>query len=228
MHDVRSDIVVAFNKHVKIQQKELAARGATTNNLLNNLFKAYKEASDKTFVTYILENESKYYDEGTTFTVPQLTSLAIIKYQIMVSNKIWRKPTEGEENIALEAKIEALQRAKAKPKAPQGNTNPRRQGKQDKERDCNKWKNYVKPAWLFVAPIPGEATKKVIDSKKYWYCTNHHAWCHHPTDKCERTNIKANPQANEGATDHKNAGTPTLQLSQSLANFIEAESDDNE
>jgi hypothetical protein len=36
-----------------------------------------------------------------------------------------------------------------------------------------------------------------------------------------------NSQANEGATD-RNAGNPTLQLSQALANFAEAESDDNE
>jgi hypothetical protein len=68
MHDVGSDII-AFNKHIKILQKELTARGVTTNDLLTNLFKAYKEASDKTFITYILGKETKY-NEGMTFTVP--------------------------------------------------------------------------------------------------------------------------------------------------------------
>jgi hypothetical protein len=90
---------------------------------------------------------------------------------------------------------------------------------------------YVKPAWMFVAPKPGEATKKVVDGKEYWYCTNHHAWCCHPTNKCKHKNIKANPQANpqpyEGATD-RNAGNPTLQLSQALDDFAKAESDDKE
>jgi hypothetical protein len=46
--------------------EELAARGQTTNHLLNNLFEGYKVTSDKSFVSYIKKKKEDYNDS----TVP--------------------------------------------------------------------------------------------------------------------------------------------------------------
>ena len=229
MCNVGSDIQ-KFNDHVILLQQELTARGATTTDLLTNLFKAYKEVSDKDFVQYINKKEEEY-DDGNDITVEHLMRLALNKYRIRTSDKIWNAPTKEEEKIiALEAKIQRLQKAKTKSVQGKSNSNTRRQGKQEKEKDPNKRrKEYIKPAWMFVAPKSGESRKKTIDGKDYWWCTNHKAWCRHPTNECKSRNIThSNDQANEGANDdsnNHNATNPRVQLSQALANLAEAESD---
>jgi hypothetical protein len=80
---------------------------------------------------------------------------------------------------------------------------------------------------MFVVPQPGEPTKKTVDGKTYWWCTNHKSRCRHSTEKCKGRNIKQPQQrlqTNEGA--QQNEAEPTLQLSQALAHLAEAESDE--
>jgi hypothetical protein len=227
MHDVESDIR-QFNDHVILLQQELTARGATTNDLLTNLFKAYKEVSNKDFVQYINKKEEEY-DDGYDITVEHLMRLALNKYRIRTSDKVWNAPTREEEKIiALEAKIERMTKAKDKPA--QGET--KRRGKREKDNDrSNSRKAYVKPAWMLIAPKSGESGKNTVDSKEYWWCTKHKAWCRHSTNECKGQNVKhPNAQANEGAnadSSDRNANDPRVQLSQaSLANLAEAEPDD--
>ena len=90
--EVDSDIV-KFNVHVDELLKELHSRGATTNDLLSNLFGAYAEASDKNFVKYI---QGKKYDDGEgNITAKSLMSYASTKYKIMVECELWNAPTEN-------------------------------------------------------------------------------------------------------------------------------------
>jgi len=67
--------IVKFNQYVNLQLDGLTARGETTHDLLNNLFKAYKAASDKKFVEYIERKEIKYED-GTDINPKDLMTLA--------------------------------------------------------------------------------------------------------------------------------------------------------
>jgi hypothetical protein len=230
MSNVGSDIQ-QFNDHVILLQQELTARGATTNDLLTNLFKAYKEVSDKDFVQYINKKEEEY-DDGTDITVEHLMRLALNKYRIRTSDNVWNAPTKEEEKIiALEAKIEQMTKAKEKSAQGKTNSNTKRRGKRDKEKGGNNSrKAYVKPAWMLIAPKSGESGKKTVDGKEYWWCTKHKAWCRHSTNECKGQNIKhPNAQANEGAnadSNDRNANDPRVQLSQALANLAETEPND--
>ena len=69
------DNVTEFNEYVKTQKAALEARGETTNDLLVNLFKGYKAATDIRFVKYI-ENKEDDYNEGKDITVNSLMELA--------------------------------------------------------------------------------------------------------------------------------------------------------
>ena len=52
MRHVKSNITM-FNQHVCLLLDSLHAHGETTNNLLTNLFKGYKAATNSTFTLYI-------------------------------------------------------------------------------------------------------------------------------------------------------------------------------
>jgi hypothetical protein len=212
-----------FNSKVKTYQRGLAARGAITSDLLSNLFKAYKAVSDSKFVDYIKYQETKY-DDGEAITPERLMHLALNKYKMRVEKGLWNAPTEDQEKIiALEAQLEKLFKACGKQQTGTGKTGTKGKAKVKQ----GKGKPYVKPAWMYVAPKPGDPTKKTVDSKTYWWCTNHKAWCHHPTEQCKKKNIKQpqqRPQAAEGGAQEE--AEPTLQLSQALAHLAEAESDE--
>jgi hypothetical protein len=213
-----------FNSKVKTYQRGLAARGAITSDLLSNLFKAYKAVSDSEFVDYIKYQETKY-DDGETITPERLMHLALNKYKMRLEKGLWNAPTGDQEKIiALEAQLEKLIKARGKQQPGVGKSGTKGKAKAKQQ---NKGKPYIKPAWTLLAPQPGEPTKKTVDGKTYWWCTNHKSWCRHSTDKCKGRNIKQpqqRSQANEGA--QQNEAEPTLQLSQALAHLAEAESDE--
>jgi hypothetical protein len=219
--------IIKFNAKVMMYRKGLAARGAITTDLLNNLFKAYKAASDAEFVDYIKYHE-RQYDDGVTITPDHLMHIALNKYKMKLEQNTWNAPTEEQEKIiALEARIDKLIKARDKQHEKSKFDNPKRKSKQNKGKRKGK-QAYAKPAWMFVAPNPGDQSKKTVDGKDYWWCTNHKSWCRHSTDRCKGLNVKnqQNFRANEGANDQSNEHT--LQLSQALAHFAEAESDDDE
>jgi hypothetical protein len=216
-----------FNAKVKTYQKGLAARGAASTDLLSNLFKAYKAVSDAEFTDYIRYHETKY-DDGETITSERLMHLALNKYKMRVEKGLWNAPTEDQQKIiALEAQLEKIIKARGKQQAGSGKSSNPNKGKGNTGKDGQP---YVKPAWMKIAPKQGESTKKTVDKKTYWWCTNHKSWCRHSTDKCKGRNIKQRPQqannANEGATRDDN--NPTLQLSEALAHLAEAESEPEE
>jgi hypothetical protein len=60
----------------------LSSRGETTHDLLTNLFKGYKAASDRQFIAYIKKKEDDY-DEGNNIDPTTLMTLAANKYKIL-------------------------------------------------------------------------------------------------------------------------------------------------
>ena len=83
--------ITKLNEYVKNLLDSLAARGATTQDLLANLFKGYAAASDNGFRKYIKKKEEEY-DDGNDITAEELMVLAENKYKAMVENNTWNAP----------------------------------------------------------------------------------------------------------------------------------------
>ena len=77
---VESDIK-KFNTHVKSLTRDLERRRQQSMDVLTNLFKEYKAASDKVLVEYIMQKEEEY-EEGSPMTADALMNLAENKYKI--------------------------------------------------------------------------------------------------------------------------------------------------
>jgi hypothetical protein len=87
MQDIGSDIE-QFNIDVQTFVMALEACGNSTSDLLVNLFRGYKSASDETFRKYISDREDDYNDGGTlpNLTPEKLMSLAVNKYRTLVDD----------------------------------------------------------------------------------------------------------------------------------------------
>ena len=93
-----------FNTHVKSLTRNLECRHQQSTDVLANLFKGYKAASDKVFVEYIMRKEEEY-KEGSPMTADTLMNLAANKYKICLLRNEWNSKSESETKIlALEAK----------------------------------------------------------------------------------------------------------------------------
>jgi hypothetical protein len=71
-----------FNQHVKVNLDGLTARGESIDDLTINLFKAYLCVTDRDFVRY-MRNKKDAYDDGEYFTIEQLLTMSLIKFQIL-------------------------------------------------------------------------------------------------------------------------------------------------
>ena len=69
-----------------------SARRQRTEDLLVNLFKGYKAASDKKFVTYIEQKEDEY-NEGKDIDAISLMELAETKYKTLLETDKWKQPS---------------------------------------------------------------------------------------------------------------------------------------
>ena len=107
---VKSDIE-KVNLYVKTQLQLLAARQETTHDLLSNLFRGYKAASDRAFVDYI-KRKQEDYEEGDTMTAADLMDKAVLKYKSRVEKGIWNAPTEDQQRIiALEEELKQVKKS---------------------------------------------------------------------------------------------------------------------
>ena len=203
--------ITKFNQYVRLLIKMLAARGQTTLDLLNNLFKAYQVVEDGEFKSYITMKKNEY-DEGTELQPEELMQLAANKYKVLVDEGMWNAPTpEQEKIIALEASIKKLSKAQSVKSAPKKEipTEPK---------DPNQKKGRSpKPAWMLIPPKAGEPTKKKVNEKWYHWCKNHKAWTRHTPAACE----------GKGITPRKDEENKTLKLSNALAAIVQ-DSDNEE
>ena len=162
--DIGGDII-KFNRQVRLLVQELTARGETTNDLLVNLFDAFKTVRDDTFNKYILDKESKYEDGDLGDLSPErLMRLAEERYKILKDKGTWQAPTPEQEKIAaLSAKLESLKKSQSNLK--KGKT----QGK-NKQKGA---KGKKKPGWLEKNERPSDSElkkPKQWNGKSYNYC----------------------------------------------------------
>lgn len=179
MKKVDSDIA-KFNQHVRTLIRDLRRRRESSTDVLTNLFKGYKAASDKVFVEYI-ERKEEMYEEGEKLTVDALMHLAANKYKSRLRKNEWNAPSQEETKIlALEAKIKTLEGRQRKRKADSNDSTT------DKKRskDTPTKLGTPRPAWMTVPPTKTEMGKpKTVKGKEYWWCVPRKVWArHHPKD----------------------------------------------
>ena len=159
-----------FNTHVKSLNRDLERRRQQSTDVLTNLFKFYKAASDKVFVEYIMRKEEEY-EEGPPMTADSLMNLAANKYKIWLRRNEWNAKSESETKILdLEAKLMSLQKMdKSKETVKKPGTH-KKELKATKNPKRDKTKR-DKPAWMTKAPSATEKGKyKTVDIKDYWWC----------------------------------------------------------
>ena len=179
------DNIIELNEFVKAQQAGLEARGERTDDLLVNLFKAYKACKDKEFTTWVKTKEDAY-NEGNDFTPEELMTLADNKYQSLIDAGNWLQQTEDQKRIvAMAAQIDTLEKAKANAKKPDGKKGAKNT-KKGKKNDKNKKGGRF--AWLYEEPGPNQPKEKDIKGTMWYWCVHHGQkgkWVKHPPDKCE-------------------------------------------
>jgi hypothetical protein len=159
----------------------LTSRNETTNDLLTNLFKGYKAASDKTFVAYIKKKEDEY-DEGQTIHPEKLMILAANKYKILKEKNKWEAPSADEEKImALEAMITKM--AKGNQSSGKTKTTPKSYKLVSKDM-----------SWKYAEPLDADKGKSITwNGKEWWWCNNHKAFVRLKPDKCEGKGVNPTP-----------------------------------
>jgi len=172
----------------------LTARGETTQDLLANLFKAYKAVTDHEFVTYIHKKEDNY-EEGVNINTNTLMLQVDNKFKTMFQAKTWNAPSPKEEKIlALETQIQKLQKEKKKkPKQQEG-------GKKGNDKEGSKKKKKKKEGakWMKVPSADINKDKpKTVKGKDYFWCAKHAKWAGHITSTCQGKGLDKDPKANQ-------------------------------
>ena len=82
------------------------------DDLLVNLFKAYKACHDKEFTTWV-RIKVDAYNKGNNMTLEELMTLADNKYQSLLDAGNWLQQTKDQKRIvAMAVQIESLENAK--------------------------------------------------------------------------------------------------------------------
>lgn len=232
MASVDSDIT-KFNQHVNNLLDSLASRGATTEDLLSNLFKGYASASDKVFCTYIKKKEEDY-DEGKVIPAVELMSLAENKFKAMVEGNIWKAPDEqAEQIIALQAQVKKLAKG-SKPKGKGGKQKdgkPVPKDKQKKGKQSGTEGATRKPDWMLVKPAEGEPKTKVMNQKTYHWCPNHESWTIHSPSECKGRGSGATTKSKEKGktvTWNEKTRSPSLKLAKALQTIADDDLEDDD
>jgi len=185
--------ITKFNAYVKDLIDSLTARGETMQDLLANLFKAYKAVTDCEFVTYIRKKEDQY-EEGEDIDTDLLMLQADNKFKTMFEAKTWNAPSPEEEKIlALETQIHKLQKKKKKPR-PEGG----KKGEDKKGKKKGKKEKKEGAKWMKIPPADADKDKpKTIKGKQYFWCAKHARWAGHITSTCQGKGLDKDPKANQ-------------------------------
>jgi uncharacterized coiled-coil protein SlyX len=215
------DNIIELNQFVKTQTDGLEARGETTEDLLVNLFKAYKACGDEEFLTWIRRKEDSY-NEGTDITPEQLMSLADNKYKTLTESGAWMQKSKSQKRIvALAAQVQSLEKSstpkKFETKKPPQDKKGKFQGKgKANGKKGGKDKGWV---WVTVAPAPGQPTEKDVGGKHFRWCTYHDEdgsggkWVQHSLADCKiRKELEA-----KGGTKPNEAGKGKMKVAGMVA-----------
>jgi hypothetical protein len=220
MTSVGSD-VFKFNQHVQSLVAALAARNATTQDLLTNLFVAYKSASDKTFREYAAQIESDIEDEKYALTAQQLMVKMNTKYRALRVKKLWNAPTAEDEKImALQAQIDSFSAMKRDKKREPKTV------KRGSDKDSKIKRYSTDPEWLTknIKPTPASKVMKHKGSPWHWCGTETGGKCGGKWRKHKPTDCKGIP----ARTDDKQMKiAKALQATATIASDDEMDTDEN-
>jgi hypothetical protein len=238
MEEFNSDIE-KFNHYVEQQVIALAARGETTQDLLVNLFQAYRVAKDKEFRDYIKSKE-RAFNEGTSISPEVLMQLALNEYKRASEANSWGLPSDEEQKIVtltslvenLKKQNDQLKRApnpgrggRGHPRGSRGfgrgNYDQRGRGRgrgtpaRGRGRGRSGNRNH-KQDYHWAKPKEGDPTEKDINGKHYYWCPNHDKWVMHKPENCY---MKAEHPSQ--SQDQGNDKQPVLQVNKALAAILE-------
>lgn len=223
--------IAKMNQHAQMLLEGLRARGETTNDLLNNLFKAYKTVKDDEFLTYIKAKESDWHEGEMELTAEKLMLLAKNKFQLLKDQKKWQAPSAAEEKIiALEARLAAIKRDGNKTPN-RGNQKNRKQGNRNYQgnqrgKDQNQKKDgkrREKEPWMLVEPKDDQPRQKTVDGKAWYWCAKHREWCRHSTEQCKGAGIKGGDTKGNAKTNQR-----ALRAQQATVRWGDINSDSDE
>ena len=216
------------NQHINMLMESLRARGETTHDLLNNLFKAYKTVKDREFVRYITQKESDYEERSIELTPAKLMVQAQNKYKTLVEKGEWcASSDEADQIVALKTQIDEMKKkvsnfSKKSASNRQGRAKGRGQTGKGRQRDR---KNRNEETWKFEAPKEGEPKTKTVKGKEWHWCTKHKRWTRHTDAECE--GIGFNPKSR--STNQKQNRNPRLVRAEATTiRFADDESSDEE
>jgi len=174
-----------FNQYVNINRAGLQARGESTDDLIINLFKAYLNVADQSFVEYMKKKKDDY-DEGTTVLEPEtLMTHALNKYHILVQERKWKSMSpQDEQLVALKAQYEQLRDANLRlARSISGKKTTKGDGKKQKGKKGKQQQKQQEP-WKKEPPKDGDPQTKIVNNKTYNWCSQHEAWTFHTDADC--------------------------------------------
>jgi hypothetical protein len=180
MVELDSDVTL-FNQCVKRLLQDLSARGETSHDNLENVFKGYGVVTDSQFRDFATRKLDAWEDGGN-LTVEALLEAGETKHKTLLLRKQWKALSKEEEQIiALSAQIDRLQKAPpSKSRPPAGAKTANAKAKQ-KARDD-------KCARKRIPPKEGEPVTKVVGGKHYHLTCEHHPnqWVCHTSEQCSK------------------------------------------
>lgn len=215
MGTCQSDIT-QFNEKVHNIIRGLTARGKPVPDFTANLFRAYKAASNASFVDYIKRHE-EHVDDNDDISAAELMKVANNKYRLLVESKEWSQPVDQD------AEIVALEAALAKKKANANKRPTTYEGSKGSKKVRFQEPNSDKPHWKKVPPQKGEKHTKKVNKKTYHWCHNHKAWTIHSPAECKGVQAKYEPVKGNYKKDESNKGQPQVQLTQALLALQDSE-----
>jgi hypothetical protein len=204
-----------FNDYVREQRDSLLQRGEESQDILNNLFKAYLTVREPTFNEYI-RMQNMHYVDGKNFDVDQLMDVAEHWYKLLVRDNNW-KPSKEANNciVALTAEIASIGR---------GNNSERyKVDKKKKVEKANKGKGKKEESntsdnWKSTAPKEGATHTKTVGKRTFTWCPHHKYWGGHAAAEYFKVNKKPSTTPSTKTPAQKEA---ILQLKAAYASMLE-------
>lgn len=207
--------IAVFNHHVETLLSRLVSRHQSSQDLLVNLFLAYKTVDDQEFHRYINQKESDYEEssQADVLTPEKLMSMALEKFTILKEvKKTWREMSaEQKQIVALNARLEKSKTpSNKKENVKTSKRNDKKGGRKPKKTSSAKARKDL--PWMSETPKPGEPTTKTVDGREWHYCTKHKKWGSHKTSDCKGLGLDT------GSGQSKPSSESTSETSKSKAN----------
>jgi chromatin remodeling complex protein RSC6 len=177
-----------FNVYVLRLAQSLAARNETSQDLLVNIFKAYRAVRDEDFVKYIEQKESDYED-GSKLDHNTLMTMAENKFKNLVQKKKWCTPSALQnEVVALRAELQKVRKGQKQDNLP---SNSNGKGRASRE----------KPKWLLEHHAPKQTA---LDEPRTWKNSKYHWCCPATGGKCDGAWVRHKPKECRGTKSKNN------------------------